>query len=76
MKLLLNLLLGILLKSYLLIFEAPNLEFELLLFHFHLSYLVAQDFELLVLLVDLLLQLSQLLLIIIALLGTDGNLGF
>lgn len=41
MKLLLNLLLGILLKSYLLIFKAPNLEVKFLLFDFNLSYLVA-----------------------------------
>jgi hypothetical protein len=55
MKLLLNLLLGILLECYLLIFEAPNLEVQFLLLDLQLSYLVAQYLDLLVLLIDLLL---------------------
>ena len=46
-----------------------------MLFDFHLSYLVAKDFDLLVLLVNLLLQLGELFLISVALLGTGGNLG-
>ena len=76
MKLLLNLLLCILLECYLLIFEAPYLEVKFLLLDLQLSYLVAQDLDLLVLLIDLLLQFGKLFLIIVALFGTGGYLGF
>ena len=76
MKLLLTLLRGILLECYLLIFEAPNLEVQFLLFDFQFGYLVAQDLDLLVLLIDLLLQFGELFLIIVALLGSGGYLGF